>query len=66
METRQRSIVKAVLWTLLGLVAMSVVGLLFTGSLATGGTMALINAAIGFLTYIVYERAWAAIKWGRI
>ena len=66
METKQRSFVKATIWTLIGLVVMGAVGLYFTGSLATGGAMALINAAIGFLTYIFYERAWAMVRWGRV
>lgn len=66
METRQRTTVKAILWTLLGLVVMAVVGLIFTGSIAVGGTMALINAVLGFLTYLIYERIWAKIKWGRL
>lgn len=65
METRARTLVKSGLWTLLGLVVMALVGLAFTGSLAVGGGMALINAVIGFLTYLVYERIWARIAWGR-
>ena len=65
METKQRLMVKAVLWTLLGLITMALVGLAFTGSLATGGGMALFNALLGFLTYLVYERVWSRIRWGR-
>ena len=44
---------------------MAAIGYLFTGSLAVGGTMALINAAMGFVTYLIYERIWAGIAWGR-
>lgn len=66
METRRRSLVKAVLWNLLGLVSMSVVGYLATGSLGAGGAMAAINTAIGFTLYVVYERFWAGISWGRV
>jgi uncharacterized membrane protein len=65
METRARTLVKSLLWTLIGLVVMALVGLVFTGSLAVGGAMAAINATLGFLTYLVYERAWAHIGWGR-
>lgn len=65
MDTRKRTIVKALLWNLLGLTVMSLVGLVATGSLAVGGAMALINTAIGFVTYLVYERVWANVKWGR-
>ncbi|MGP6087107.1 DUF2061 domain-containing protein [Antarctobacter jejuensis] len=65
METRARTLVKSILWTLLGLVVMVGVGFAFTGSLAVGGGMAAINAVLGFLTYLVYERVWAGIRWGR-
>lgn len=65
METRQRTLVKGLLWVALGLVTMSLVGLLFTGSMAVGGTMALINSVIGFVSYVFYERIWSRIGWGR-
>lgn len=65
METKQRTLVKGVLWILMGLVVMSLVGIAFTGSMAVGGTMALVNSGIGFVTYVLYERLWAGIGWGR-
>lgn len=65
METRRRSIVKALIWQAIGLSVMVVVGLIITGSLAAGGAMAAINSALGFVTYLVYERVWARIQWGR-
>lgn len=65
METRARTLVKSLLWTALGLVVMAGVGLAFTGSLAVGGGMAVVNAVIGFLSYLVYERVWSGIRWGR-
>lgn len=65
METRQRTVVKALLWQVLGLAVMLGVGVLATGSVALGGTIALANTAVGFLTYIVYERLWSRVSWGR-
>lgn len=65
METRQRTLVKGMIWIVLGLVTMSLVGLLFTGSMAVGGTMALVNSAIGFVSYVLYERVWSGVRWGR-
>lgn len=65
METRQRTLVKGMIWIGLGLVTMSLVGLLFTGSVAVGGTMALVNSAIGFVSYVLYERVWSGVRWGR-
>ncbi|MGI3168031.1 DUF2061 domain-containing protein [Pseudooceanicola sp. C21-150M6] len=66
METRERTLVKSVLWTVLGLVVMVVVGFVFTGSIATGGSMAVVNALLGFICYAGYERVWARIGWGRV
>ena len=65
MESSTRSLVKAVFWNLIGLLVMCLVGLLLTGSLALGGTMAVLNSAIGFVTYLAYERFWAKVTWGR-
>jgi uncharacterized membrane protein len=30
-----------------------------------GGIMALVNTGLGFVTYLIYERVWAGISWGR-
>lgn len=65
MDTPRRTLVKSLLWTLIGLVTMALVGFVFTGSLASGGGMAAVNAAIGLAMYALYERLWAAISWGR-
>lgn len=65
METRQRSVVKAVIWNVMGLASMTLVGLLATGSAAVGGTLAIVNTAVGLTMYIFYERVWAGIRWGR-
>ena len=65
MERRARSVTKAVIWNAMGLGVMAVVGFAMTGSWSTGGSMALINAALGLTMYFVYERIWAQIQWGR-
>ena len=65
METRRRSLVKAVIWNVMGLVVMTLVGFAATGSTAIGGAMALVNTTVGFFTYLVYERVWSGIRWGR-
>ncbi|MGR3712458.1 MAG: DUF2061 domain-containing protein [Shimia sp.] len=65
METRRRSVLKAVIWNVMGLAMMALVGLIATGSMALGGKMALINAGLGLSMYVVYERIWAGIQWGR-
>ncbi|HKL56656.1 MAG: DUF2061 domain-containing protein [Roseovarius sp.] len=65
METRQRTLVKAIVWNVIGLTVMAIVGLLMTGSAAVGGAMAAINTMLGLTMYFIYERIWAHIGWGR-
>lgn len=65
METRQRSVVKAVIWNIMGLFTMSLVGFVATGSVAVGGKLAVVNTGIGLTMYVIYERVWSAIRWGR-
>lgn len=66
METKRRTVVKAIIWNLIGLAVMCLVGLIMTGSIAMGGAMAVINATIGLSSYFIYERVWAHIRWGRV
>ena len=63
METRKRSLVKALVWSAIGLAVMSFIGWVATGSVAVGGIMALVNTAIGLVMYVLYERIWASISW---
>ena len=65
MDSFARTWVKAVLWAALGLLTMSLVGIFFTGSLAVGGMMAVSNTLIGLSCYVIYERVWLGISWGR-
>lgn len=66
MDTRKRTFLKAILWNLLGLASMALVGFVMTGSVALGGGMAVANTLIGLTCYIIYERVWSRISWGRI
>jgi uncharacterized membrane protein len=64
MESKTRSLVKAMLWTLMGFVMMIGVGYASTGSMALGSGMALMNSTIGLISYVIYERVWSRISWG--
>lgn len=65
METRKRSLVKALVWNTIGFLTMTLVGLAATGSVSLGGAMALINTGLGFACYLIYERVWTRVTWGR-
>ncbi|MBZ0130497.1 MAG: DUF2061 domain-containing protein [Rhodobacteraceae bacterium] len=64
MDSKQRSIAKAVIWQAIGLISMTLIGFLITGSAWSGGALALVNAAIGLALYLAYELVWARIRWG--
>ena len=64
METPIRSLAKAVTWQLSGLVTMTAITWAFTGSLATGGAVAVGGAITGAALYVLHERIWARIRWG--
>jgi len=66
METRRRTLTKALIWQAIGLLVMCGVGWALTGSVALGGGIAVINSLIGLVTYILYERIWTRICWGRV
>jgi len=65
METGKRTFLKTIIWQILGLLTMSIVGYAITGSIISGGALALANTGVGIVTYITYERIWSRINWGR-
>ncbi|QIE41565.1 DUF2061 domain-containing protein [Meridianimarinicoccus aquatilis] len=65
METPKRTFLKALTWQVLGLAMMTLIGLAVTGSVQAGGSIALISALTSLGFYILHERIWARISWGR-
>jgi len=66
MESTIRTFAKAVSWQILGLFSMALIGYLFTGSLLTAGSLAAASAVAGSVCYVLHERAWNRVDWGRI
>ncbi|MEB8387302.1 DUF2061 domain-containing protein [Rhodobacteraceae bacterium KMM 6894] len=64
MDSAKRTVLKAMIWNLMGLAMMALVGLILTGSATLGGVMALINTGLGLCMYVIYERIWSRIRWG--
>jgi uncharacterized membrane protein len=60
-----RILVKAVTWQLMGLVTMTGVGWALTGSVAAGGAFAALGAAVSLVGYVLHEKLWALVRWGR-
>lgn len=63
-ESHPRSLVKAISWRTLGSIDTFVLGLIFTSSIQTAGSIALTEVFTKILLYYGHERAWAAILWG--
>ncbi len=66
LETRTRTIVKAVGWQALGLIVTAAIGWLVTGSWMQSSTLSATIAVVGLIAYVLYERLWLAIGWGRV
>ncbi|WP_223424558.1 DUF2061 domain-containing protein [Tateyamaria pelophila] len=66
MDTTLRLITKALTWQVAGLITMTAIGFVFTGSIAAGGGIALSGAIAGFVSYFLHEVAWSKIAWGRV
>ena len=65
MESSKRTLAKAICWQVSGLMMMSLIGYLFTGSFSQGGMIAVVGTIVGFVTYFLHERIWARIGWGQ-
>lgn len=66
MDTKKRTIAKAFCWQGVGLIVMTIIGYIFTGSASEGGALALTSATVGLVNYFLHERLWARVRWGRI
>lgn len=64
MDSPKRTIAKALTWQVSGLVSMTVLGLIFTGSVGQGAALAGTSALVGLICYVLHERAWARVGWG--
>jgi uncharacterized membrane protein len=66
MDTNRRTLAKALSWQLMGLVTMTTLGTIVTGSAGIGGALALTSAVLGTICYVVHEKLWARVPWGRL
>lgn len=64
MDTSRRLMVKALTWQASGFVVMMIVGWLITGSVSSGGGIAVAGTVTGFCAYFLHELAWAKVSWG--
>ncbi len=58
MDSRRRSLTKALSWRAVALVITTVLGYLFTGSVAFAASIGVADSLIKILAYYLHERAW--------
>lgn len=66
MESNLRTLAKATTWQVAGFLVMSVIGYIMTGSVETAGGFALLSAAIGTVSFVLHEKLWSKVAWGRL
>ena len=66
MDSPARTFVKTCTWQLLGLISMVGLGYLVMGSVTMAGGFALASMALGTVSYVLHERVWQRIHWGRV
>ena len=65
MDTTTRTIAKAVSWQLLGVFTMVALSYPHTGSVIASLSLAVSASASGFVFFLVHERLWNIVRWGR-
>jgi uncharacterized membrane protein len=66
METRRRSLVKALSWRVLAAIITACVALALTKELKFAAEIGLIDTAVKLLIYFMHERVWNKIDYGRV
>ncbi|WP_346899549.1 DUF2061 domain-containing protein [uncultured Roseibium sp.] len=65
METMVRTLVKAATWQGLGILTMTALSYPQTGSLTGALSIAVSASASGFVFYLIHEKIWNRVRWGR-
>jgi len=66
METRRRSLAKALSWRFLATLITMAVAYAITGELAFAAKIGLIDTSVKILIYFMHERTWQRISYGKI
>ena len=66
METRSRSIVKALTWRMGGLVVTIAVVWVVTGQVKLAASIGLADTLVKLLAYYFHERCWLRVRFGRV
>ena len=64
-ETRPRSLAKAISWRATGSIDTFIVSWFITGNTFFAGSIALTEIITKIVLYYFHERVWASVRWGR-
>lgn len=64
METRARSLLKAITYRLLATSSTAVLAYLFTGDVSSAFQIGVLDFIIKLILFYVNDRTWVRIKWG--
>ncbi len=64
-ESRLRSMVKSVVWRVLGIAVLALVTYVFTGSLIQSTAITFLHHSAFIFIYYFHERVWLRVKWKR-
>ncbi|HEC94020.1 MAG TPA: DUF2061 domain-containing protein [Candidatus Kaiserbacteria bacterium] len=65
MDSKKRSIVKAVSWRIIATLLIGIIAYIFTGAVVSSIELTLTAAVINTIFYYFHERAWSTISWGK-
>lgn len=65
METRRRSLAKAMSWRFFATIITMTVAFVITGELAFAFEIGLLDTTVKFATYFMHERVWVRVQWGK-
>jgi len=65
-ETRLRSLTKAIIWRLLGIILLYIISYLLTKSVEEATAITIAFNGMRVVMYYAYERLWDRVDWGRV
>ena len=64
-ESRKRSLAKAITWRIIGITLLTAVTWLITSDAQVTASVVIVTSTILVITYYIHERLWERVKWGR-
>ncbi len=65
MDTRLRSIAKAVVWRIVSIIVLVIIAYMITGDLKETSVITILFQVILAVLYYLHERIWGRISWGK-